>query len=76
MVGVTFRGADALEDPETVMNEAIWRDQGPSMILHSAKQMGYPFSRNTMKRNPEKPLICLIYMEIRSCICTALFNRL
>ena len=73
---VTFLGADALEDPETVMNEAIWRDQCPSIILHSAKQMGYPFSGENMKRNPEISLIFLIYMEIISLICTELFYRL
>lgn len=61
---VTFLGTDALEDPETVMNEAIWRDQCPSIILHSAEQMGYPFSGENAKRNPEKSLICLIFMEI------------
>lgn len=73
---MTFLGAHALADPETVMNEAIWRDQCPSIILHSAKQMGYPFSGENTKRNPEKSFICLIYMEIVSLICTDLFNRL
>lgn len=51
---VTFLEADALEHPRTVMNEAIWRDQCPLIALHSAKQMGYPFSGDNMKRNPEK----------------------
>lgn len=51
---MTFLEADALEHPRTVMNEAIWRDQCPLIALHSAKQMGYPFSRDNMKRNPEK----------------------
>lgn len=50
----------ALSDPETVMNEPIWRDQCPLIIFHSATQMGYPFSRETMKRNPDKSLTCLI----------------
>lgn len=62
MAELTFLGADALAG--TVMNEAIWRDQCPLIILHSAKQMGYPCSRESMKRNPEKSLICLIHIEI------------
>lgn len=61
---VTFLRAHALEDPETVMNEAIWRDQCPSIILCSAKQMGYPFSRENMKSNPENPLFALFTWKL------------
>lgn len=65
---VTVLGADALEDPGTVMNEAIWRGQCPLTILHSAKQREYPLSRESMKGKPENPLIYLIYTKMMSCL--------
>lgn len=59
-----------------VMNDSILKWQCPSISLHGAKQMGFPFSRDNSERDHKKDHIGLIYMSNVSFICTKLFNMM